>query len=86
MEDRCEHVPPRPLLLCKNIGGCPSTWSKNTSICLWGVSLPELLSRLSNYCLTRRRAQCTPTLYHNTRLQSPPPLAGLQSLTPPSGG
>lgn len=57
----------------KDIGGCPSTWAENTSICLWGVSLPELLSRLSNYCLTRRRAQCTPTLYHNTCLESPPP-------------
>lgn len=52
----------------KDIGGCPSAWAENTSICWWGVSLPELLSRLSNYCLTRRRAQCTPTLYHNTLL------------------
>ena len=38
-----------------------------------GVSLPELLSSLSNYCLTRRRAQRTPTLHYSTRLQSPPP-------------
>lgn len=84
MKNICEHVPQDPAV--QNIGSCHSTWSKNTSICLWGVSLPELLSSLSNYCLTRRWEQCTPTLYYNTRLQSPPPLAGLQSHAQPSRG
>lgn len=57
----------------QNIGGCHSTWSKNTSICLGGVSLPELLSSLSNYCLTRRRALCTPTLTTTPAYSHPHP-------------
>lgn len=48
-----------------------------------GVSLPELLSSLSNYCLTRRRAQCSPHI----KLQHPPtvaPTPWLNSKTAPS--
>lgn len=48
-----------------------------------GVSRPELLSSLSNYCLTRRRAQCSPYI----KLQHPPtvaPTPWLNSKTAPS--
>lgn len=65
--------PPPQDPTAQNIGGCHSTWSKNTSICLWGVSLPELLSSLSNYCLTRRRVQCTPTLTTTPAYSHPHP-------------
>lgn len=48
-----------------------------------GVSLPELLSSLSNYCLTRRRAQRTPTLQHPPTVAPTPWLASRTAPSPP---
>lgn len=71
MKNRCENASSRP----HSAGhwGLPFSLGRGHLHLSVGVSLPELLSSLSNYCLTRRRAQRTPTLHHNTRLHSSPP-------------
>lgn len=65
-------MPPKTLL-CKTLGAATQLGPRTPPSVCGGVSLPELLSSLSNYCLTRRRALCTPTLTTTPAYSHPHP-------------